>query len=79
MRYVRRDVLCHSITEAFSGTPGAASPFDGIAEMWGDSVDDVKRALAEPRYMEVIRPDEEKFLDLPHCVFMVTEEVPMKG
>jgi hypothetical protein len=47
--------------------------------MWGDSIDDVKRALAEPRYLEVIRPNEEKFLDLPNCVFMVTEEVPMKG
>jgi EthD domain len=47
--------------------------------MWGDSLDDVRRALAEPRYMEVIRPDEEKFLDLANCVFIVTEEVPMKG
>jgi uncharacterized protein (TIGR02118 family) len=78
MRYVRRYVQCHSIAETFSGTPGTASPFDGIAEMWGDSIDDVRRALAEPRYLEVIRTDEEKFLDLPNCVFMVTEEVPMK-
>jgi hypothetical protein len=42
-------------------------------------IDEVKRAFAEPRYLEVIRPDEEKFLDLANCVFMVTEEVPMKG
>jgi hypothetical protein len=69
MRYVRRYVQCNSIAEAFS---------DGIAEMWGDSIDDVRRAPAEPRYLEVIRPDEEKFLDLPNCVFMVTEEVSMK-
>jgi uncharacterized protein (TIGR02118 family) len=47
MRYVRRYVQCHSIAEAFSGTPGAVSAFDGIAEMWGDSIDDVRRALAE--------------------------------
>jgi hypothetical protein len=53
--------------------------YDGIAEVWADSVDEVKRALAEPRYLEVIRPDEYKFLDLANCVFMVTEEVPMKG
>jgi uncharacterized protein (TIGR02118 family) len=78
MRYVRRYVQCHSVADAFSGTPGAASPFDGIAELWGDSIDEVKRALAEPRYLEVIRPDEEKFLDLANCVFMVTEEFPMK-
>jgi hypothetical protein len=41
-------------------------------------VDDVKRGLAEPAYREVIQPDEEKFLDLPSCVFMVTEEVIMQ-
>jgi uncharacterized protein (TIGR02118 family) len=79
MHHVRRYVQCHSIAESFSGTPGAASPFDGIAELWGDSVDDVRRGLAEPRYLERIRPDEEKFLDLPNCVFMVTEEFPLKG
>ena len=49
MCYVRKYVRCHSITEAFSGTPGAASEFDGIAEMWGDGIDDFNRALAEPR------------------------------
>jgi uncharacterized protein (TIGR02118 family) len=79
MRYIRKYVQCHTIPETFSGTPGAASEYDGIADMWGDSLDDVRRALAEPRYMEVIRPDEEKFLDLANCVFIVTEEVPMKG
>jgi hypothetical protein len=75
MRHVRKYVQCHSIAEAFAGMPGVSSQFDGIAEHWGDSVDDVKRGLAEPAYVEVIRPDEEQFLDLPNCVFMVTEEV----
>jgi uncharacterized protein (TIGR02118 family) len=79
MRYVRKYVQCHSVAEIFSDTPGVASQFDGIAELWGDSIDDIKRALAEPKYLEVIRRDEEKFLDLANCVFMVTEEIPMKG
>ena len=74
-RYIRKYVQCHAIQETFFGTPGEASRYDGIAEMWGDSLDDVRRALAEPRYLEVIRPDELKFLDLPNCIFMVTEEV----
>ena len=47
--------------------------------MWADSIDEVKRALAEPRYLEIIQADENKFLDLADCVFMVTEEVLMKG
>jgi uncharacterized protein (TIGR02118 family) len=77
--YIRKYVQCHAVAETFSGTPGEASPYDGIAELWGDSLDDVRRALVEPRYQEVVRPDELKFLDLPNCVFMVTEEVPIKG
>ena len=72
-------MLNRSIAEAFADIPGVSSQFDGIAELSGDSADDVRRGLAEPAYAEVIRPDEEKFLDLPNCVFMVTEEVVMKS
>jgi len=79
MRHFSKYVQCHAIAEAFSDTPGAASQYDGIAEVWADSIDAVKRAFAEPRYLERIRPDEHTFLDLANCVFMVTEEVPMKG
>jgi uncharacterized protein (TIGR02118 family) len=75
MRYIRKYVHCQSIAEAFADVPGVSSQFDGIAELWGDSIDDVKRGLAEPAYAQVIRPDEEKFLDVPNCVFLVTEEV----
>jgi uncharacterized protein (TIGR02118 family) len=78
MRHVHRYVQCHSIADAFDGMPGISAQFDGIAELWGDNVDDVKRGLAEPAYVEVIRPDEEKFLDAPNCVMMVTEEVIMQ-
>jgi uncharacterized protein (TIGR02118 family) len=74
MRHVRRYVQCHSIADAVAGI---SSPFDGIAELWGDSVDDVRLGFAEPAYMQVVRPDEEKFLDLPNCIFMVTEEIVM--
>ena len=75
LRYVRKYVQCQSIADAVADVPGVSSQFDGIAELWGDSVDDVRRGLAEPAYVELIRPDEEKFLDLPNCVFMVTEEI----
>jgi uncharacterized protein (TIGR02118 family) len=75
MRHIRKYVQCHSIADVFADVPLVSSQFDGIAEMWGDSVDDVRRGLAEPAYLDVIRPDEERFLDLPNCVFLVTEEV----
>ena len=77
MRHFRKYVQCHTVTGALGDTPGATSEFDGIAELWLDNMDEVKRAFSEPRYLEVVRPDEHKFLDLANCVFMVTEEVPM--
>src|SRR5215470_3486245 len=55
MRHFRQYVQCHAIAEAFVDTPGVASQYDGIAEVWADSLDEVKRALAEPRYLEIIR------------------------
>jgi len=79
MRHFRKYVQCHPIADAFADMPGALSPYDGIAELWADNLDEVRRAFAEPRYLEVIRPDEEQFADLANCVVMVTEEVPMKG
>jgi len=79
LRHFRTYVQCHQIAEALADMPGASSQYDGIAEAQADSLAEVKRAFAEPRYLEVIRPDEEKFLDLANCVFLVTEEVRMKG
>ena len=53
MRHFSKYVQCHAIAEAFSDTPGAASQYDGRAEVWADNIDEVKRALAEPRYREM--------------------------
>jgi uncharacterized protein (TIGR02118 family) len=79
MRHVRRYVQSHSIDASLSDTPGGSGPYDGVAELWADNLEEVKKAFAEPRYLEIVRSDEHKFLDLANCVFMVTEEVPMKG
>jgi hypothetical protein len=49
------------------GFPALAAAFDGFAEIWFDSLEDVGREFTEPRYLEIIRPDEERFIDLPNC------------
>lgn len=38
---------------------------DAIIEVWWDSVADIGRAFEEPRYLEIIRPDELSFGDVP--------------
>ncbi|MGH7966785.1 MAG: EthD domain-containing protein [Candidatus Binatia bacterium] len=79
-RYVRKYVQGHTLNDPVPGFPPQTSPsFDGIAELWFDSVAELGKAFAEPRYLEIIRPDELKFLDLSNCTIFVVEDVPMYG
>jgi uncharacterized protein (TIGR02118 family) len=77
IRHVRRYVQCHIVSN--SAPLGASSDYDGVAELWFDSVDELDEAFNEPRYLEIIRADELKFADLVNCVSLVTEEVPIHG
>lgn len=77
-RYVRRYIQYHTAQSASSLFPSqATTPYDGIAELWFDSVEQMQQAFAEPRYLEIIRPDELRFLDLPNCVSFTVDDVPM--
>jgi hypothetical protein len=59
------------------GTPG----YDGITIQWLESVDAFLAFCAEPKYAELIEPDEKTFLDRDDLVWMITEEpiVTMDG
>ena len=73
IRHVRKYVQCHLV----KGTIplGTAGDHDGVAELWFDSVEELVAAFNEPRYLEIIRPDELKFADLNKCVSFITEEL----
>lgn len=78
----RRYVQCHQIPkEKLRALPShTVSDYDGIVELWADSVDDVAQAFASKGYQDVIRPDERNFCDDSQGVIcMVTEDVVMKG
>lgn len=71
-RHIRKYVQSHRVDR---GVPLAApAEYDGVAELWFDSVESLNTAFSEPRYLEVIRPDELKFVDLEHSVSIVCEE-----
>jgi uncharacterized protein (TIGR02118 family) len=74
-RHVRRYVQCHIATATVP--LAAAGDYDGVAELWFDDVEALAAAFAEPRYLEVIRPDELEFVDLERTISFVTEEVPI--
>jgi uncharacterized protein (TIGR02118 family) len=74
-RHVRKYVQCHLVEGVVP--LGTAGSHDGVAGLWFDSVEDLIRAFNEPRYLEVIRPDEQKFVDAAKCTSFITEENPV--
>lgn len=71
-QYVRKYVQGHIVPAELPGLPPPT--YDGTTELWFDTVEDIGKAFGSERYMQIIRPDEAKFLDLPGCGFLVCEE-----
>lgn len=68
---VRRYVQQHTMMEV--ELPGMPPPkYDGITELWFDDVAALGKCFSDDEYMAKIRPDEEAFLDLHGCDFLVT-------
>ena len=53
--------------------PGSAD-FDGTAVEWYPSVQAFYDMIGEPAYRELIYPDEERFLDRDHLLWLLTEK-----
>ena len=69
---VRRYVQCHSTGDQLPGLPD--NHIDGSTELWFDDLAGLAAVFQSPNYMQTIRPDEEKFLDLHACEFLVATE-----
>ena len=82
MRHCRKYSQFHILAPSGDGSlrefetaPG--KELDGVTILWFDSQEDLRKAFNEPRYLEVVKPDEYEFNDLDNCVGYVTEEVVM--
>ena len=74
---VRRYVQQHALPVELPGLPPAK--YDGITELWFDDVTAIGAVFGDAEYLRRIRPDEESFLDLHGCDFIVSEETPVLG
>ena len=75
---VRKYVQSHALETKTAEAMGfRASEFDGVAELWFNSEADMVKAFTAPRYLEVIRRDEEKFIDLASVKLVIAETVPI--
>ena len=79
MRYVRKYVQHHPAPPETGGASpfGDTQDYDGVGEIWFDSREAMTAAFAEPRYLEIIRPDEEKFFDAAGCLAFIASEYIM--
>ena len=73
-RHIRRYVQMHPVDLPMPADATGQEPWDGVAEMVFDSFDDMQRCFAEAQYLEHVRPDEARFLDLGKCSVVVVED-----
>jgi hypothetical protein len=50
------------------------APYDGIAEVWFDNLDDALKLLGHELFLSVIAKDEENFLDRSRTTIFISEE-----
>lgn len=79
-RHLKRYVL-HPFAEGAEGHElvlGAAPDYDGVGELWFEDHASMEAAFNEPRYLEIIRVDEDRFLDRDKCISFVTQPLIQK-
>jgi uncharacterized protein (TIGR02118 family) len=81
---IRRHVQSHTLdtpfNDALRGNRGGPESYDGHAELWWDSLDDLQAAVASPAGQQAglaLLEDERRFIDLEHSPLGITEEFPI--
>ncbi len=76
-RYVQTHSLPPEASEALRQSRGGPEDYDGVAQLWWDSLEDVAAATADPAGVEAGRlllEDERKFIDLSRSPLWWGEE-----
>lgn len=76
-RYVQTHTLDTDLNAALAGTRGTSEPYDGLAEVWWDSLDALVAAAgseAGRSANETLTADEARFIDFARSSFFLTEE-----
>ena len=76
-RHISRYSQAHIVDPSYDGAGMAWKPadYDGIAEVWFENTQAMTRAFNEPRFIELVGPDDEKFIDRDAVAIMVTQEI----
>ena len=81
-RYMQVHSLDDPMNEALRGGRGGPEPYDGVAELWWDSVEDMQEAMGSPAgqvaALELLE-DEKTFIDLSKSPLWIARERPVIG
>lgn len=76
-KYIQSHTIETGINEQLAEPRGMGGPFDGITEVWWDSLDDIPAASATPEgkaALQRLLDDERELVDLPGSFIFMTEE-----
>ncbi len=77
IRYVQSHVVHPEVNAMLVETRGSSQPYDGITEVWWESLEVMQSALSTPEGQQAniaLFTDEQKFIDVASSVVFVTEE-----
>ncbi len=76
-RYVQTHTLDTDLNVRLAATRGTAEAYDGLAEVWWDSLDALRAAASSEAGQsanETLTEDEARFIDFERSSFFMTEE-----
>ncbi len=78
-RYVQVHTLESSINDALRQNRGALEAYDGVAELWYESADDLAAAASPEgrKAGEELLEDERRFIDMERSALWVAQEHPI--
>lgn len=78
LRYVQNHTLGGPVNDAMRASRGSAEPYDGVGEIWWQSVEDFLAVVRDPAMADLRKlfvEDESRFVDLARSAVFFTEEV----
>ena len=79
-RYVQLHTLEDPLNDALRGSRGGPEAYDGVAELWWESREDLAAAIATPEGQRAgaeLLEDERRFIDLARSPLWLAEEHPI--
>lgn len=76
-RYVQSHTLDLPMNQVAQQIRSSQPPYDGITELWWDSIEDLLAAAQTPEGQQAnltLAQDEARFCDLPNCSVFFTDE-----